>query len=271
MRIRSADWEKGWVIFIMKKVLLIGTFDSAVKEIGDCLAGQFQVQPCAEEEEAMQGMLQTGTFDWIVISLSGSAIAARQKFTVLRQSKIPLLGIGDASQETELFISGFLSESDVRFLRRPASPTDVTRCAKELGVWEEDKAGTGSGAGTGTGTILLVDDSPEFLRTMEAMLSDTYKVAFATSGAQALVAIGKSKPDLILLDYEMPVCDGKMTLEMIRSEEDMKDIPVIFLTGISDARHVRAVKRLHPQGYLLKPCSKEMLLSAIEKVLRKKK
>lgn len=51
------------------------------------------------------------------------------------------------------------------------------------------------------------------------MLDQKYSVAVAVSGAQAMASIGKKKPDLILLDYEMPVCDGRMTMEMIRKEE----------------------------------------------------
>ena len=79
--------------------------------------------------------------------------------------------------------------------------------------------------------------------------------------------IGKKKPDMIFLDYEMPICDGKMTLEMIRGMEESKDIPVVFLTGVSDKEHIAAVLDLKPAGYLLKPADAERIYSIIEKVL----
>ena len=63
----------------------------------------------------------------------------------------------------------------------------------------------------------------------------------------------------------MPVCDGRQTLEMIRADEELKDIPVVFLTGITTKSHVEAVIRLNPQGYLVKPVSREKLLSTIGK------
>ena len=89
----------------------------------------------------------------------------------------------------------------------------------------------------------------------------------ATSGTQALTMIGKEKPDMIFLDYEMPGCDGKRTLEMIREVDEIKDIPVVFLTGVSDKEYIEAVLELNPAGYLLKPAEASRILDTIEKVL----
>ena len=102
---------------------------------------------------------------------------------------------------------------------------------------------------------------------MKAMLEECYEVTLAISGAQAMTSIGKKRPDLILLDYEMPVCDGRMTLEMIRADEDMKDIPVIFLTAVNNKANIEAVLKLKPAGYFLKPAVKERLIAEIDKVL----
>ena len=82
-----------------------------------------------------------------------------------------------------------------------------------------------------------------------------------------MTTIVKKRPDLILLDYEMPVCDGRMTLEMIRADEDLKDIPVIFLTAVNDRANIEAVLKLKPAGYFLKPAVKDQLLAELQKVL----
>ena len=87
---------------------------------------------------------------------------------------------------------------------------------------------------------------------MKSLLSAEYEVALAESGVAAIRAITLNRPDLVLLDYEMPVCDGKMTLEMLRSEEAFASIPVIFLTGEGDPEVVRKLLSLKPAGYLLK-------------------
>ena len=69
---------------------------------------------------------------------------------------------------------------------------------------------------------------------------------------------------MILLDYEMPVCDGKQALEMIRSDKDVADIPVIFLTGRGDRETVEKVMELKPERYLLKTLSDEKIKKGID-------
>ena len=100
--------------------------------------------------------------------------------------------------------------------------------------------------------ILVVDDS-DFMRSrMIQLLSPDYDMIEASSSISAIKKITVSRPNLVLLDYEMPVCDGRQALEMIRSEKDIADIPVIFLTGKGDRESVRKVMALKPEGYLLK-------------------
>ncbi len=100
--------------------------------------------------------------------------------------------------------------------------------------------------------ILLVDDSLTIRQGMKNLLEETYEVMLANSGVAALRSIILDRPDLVLLDYEMPVCDGKQVLEMIRSEEAFKGIPVIFLTGRTDPDTVRKLTAMRPDGYLAK-------------------
>ena len=87
---------------------------------------------------------------------------------------------------------------------------------------------------------------------MKALLSEDYDISFAESGVAAIRMITLNQPDLVLLDYEMPVCDGRQTLEMLRSEKAFANLPVIFLTGRNDPESVIKVRSLKPTGYLLK-------------------
>lgn len=132
----------------------------------------------------------------------------------------------------------------------------------------EEEAAAERTEDAGKKRILVVDDNGTMLRTMKAMLEDRYEIAVAISAAQAMTSIGKQRPDLILLDYEMPVCDGRMTLEMIRADEEMKDIPVIFLTAVNDRDNIKAVLKLKPAGYFLKPPVKDKLVAEIDRVLK---
>lgn len=111
--------------------------------------------------------------------------------------------------------------------------------------------------------ILIVDDDSVTLRMMMNILKDEYKTTVAKSGTAAISLLGSQKPDLILLDYLMPVCDGLQTLQMIRSEESTKDIPVFFLTGVSDAECVKNAMTLKPEGYILKTTEPKEILKRI--------
>ena len=111
--------------------------------------------------------------------------------------------------------------------------------------------------------ILLVDDDAVALRTITNYIKDYFRVSVAKSGTAAISFLAKEIPDLILLDYEMPVCNGVQTLQMIRGEEAYKNIPVFFLTGVSDAQMVKAAVDLKPEGYILKSISQGALISKI--------
>lgn len=118
--------------------------------------------------------------------------------------------------------------------------------------------------------ILLVDDSDVMLLAMKQLFANDYQVATAKSGLSAIRSITLDRPDLILLDYEMPVCDGSQVLEMIRAEEDFANIPVIFLTGRMDKESVSKVMALKPAGYLLKTLKPDEIKKNIDGFFKKK-
>ena len=112
-------------------------------------------------------------------------------------------------------------------------------------------------------SILLVDDDTTFLKMMKNWLEKYYHVTIVTSGMQALMYLGDNKPDLILLDYEMPVTSGPQVLEMIRSETKVGKVPVMFLTGKGDRESIMKVLALKPDGYLLKSLNREQILETV--------
>ena len=118
--------------------------------------------------------------------------------------------------------------------------------------------------------ILIVDDSDFMRSNMIRLLGKDYEMLESNSSIAAIKTITVNRPDLILLDYEMPVCDGRQTLEMIRSDEEIADIPVVFLTGRGDAEAVKKVMSLKPKGYLLKSMPEEDIKKYIDGILAKK-
>ena len=112
-------------------------------------------------------------------------------------------------------------------------------------------------------TILLVDDDGDYLKLINSWLSKKYNMALVSSGMQALTYLANNEPDLILLDYNMPVVSGPQVLEMIRSEPGTEDIPVFFLTGKDDRESVMKGLQLKPAGYILKTIDKYALLARL--------
>lgn len=117
--------------------------------------------------------------------------------------------------------------------------------------------------------ILVVDDSATVRQSIKKLLDMNYEVTLVNSGVAAIRAITLNRPDLILLDYEMPVCDGKQTLEMLRSETEFADIPIIFLTGKGDPALAKTLLSLKPAGYLLKHLKPEEIKSKIDAFFEK--
>ena len=119
--------------------------------------------------------------------------------------------------------------------------------------------------------ILVVDDSMTIRHAIKQLLDNDYEVAVAESGISAIRTITLNPPDLVLLDYEMPVCDGRQTLEMLRSDNAFADVPVIFLTGRRDTDSMIKVMPLKPAGYLLKDSKPADIKKEIDTFFEKRK
>ena len=112
--------------------------------------------------------------------------------------------------------------------------------------------------------ILIVDDDPSYAGMVREWIKEYYHVDIVTAGMQAITYIAAHTPDLILLDYDMPITTGSQIKELIRSEPNSAQIPIIFLTGKSDKKSVMDVMRLKPQGYLLKSLRNEEIIAAVD-------
>ncbi len=119
--------------------------------------------------------------------------------------------------------------------------------------------------------VLVVDDSITIREGIKNLLDEDYDVALAASGTAAIRCLILDKPELVLLDYEMPVCDGKQVLEMIRSENAFTGISVMFLTGRTDPETVRKLVSLKPDGYLAKYLKPAEIKQKIDDFFEKKK
>ncbi len=113
--------------------------------------------------------------------------------------------------------------------------------------------------------ILVVEDEADLAALVQVNLDlSGYRTSIARDGAEGLTAIRRLQPDLVLLDVMMPVLDGWQVLRALKEDDELRDIPVIMLTALSDERDLI---RGHLQGavrYVPKPFEMRGLLAAIE-------
>jgi len=113
--------------------------------------------------------------------------------------------------------------------------------------------------------ILAVDDTPANLRLLSGMLTEKgYQMLLAPSGKFAISSAKRRRPDLILLDINMPEMDGYEVCEQLKSNPDTKEVPVIFISALSDI--VDKVKAFSVGGvdYITKPFQMEEVLARVE-------
>jgi putative two-component system response regulator len=105
------------------------------------------------------------------------------------------------------------------------------------------------------GPILIVDDEPANLALLREILEPDYLLVFARNGAEALEAVAKHRPSLILLDIQMPNLDGYAVCRALKAMPEYEGIPVIFVTGLSDMGDEEAGFSVGCVDYLIKPIS----------------
>lgn len=251
----------------MRKILIVGDFSDDTSDVNSFLSQHFHTQLCTSSAKIVRSMLKLYSPELVLMdiddfeNLQGEIFEAIQEYN----PELPVITYG-REKKKQLFISYYYS-GQCKHEAQPTREVIIRDICKEFNMNAD--AILNAVVDTDKKHIIVVDDNPVLLRNMRNMLQDKYRVTLATSAAQCMKAMGTDAPDLIILDYEMPVVDGKQTLEMIRAEEDYKDVPVIFLTGIADKEHVDAVLDLKPAGYFVKPPMQTKIINAIENIFLK--
>ncbi len=116
-------------------------------------------------------------------------------------------------------------------------------------------------------TILIVDDAPENITILAEVLSG-FNCRVATNGAKAIKIINSgTKIDLVLLDVVMPVMDGFEVAKIIKGNPETSSIPIIFVTGQTDAQSFVKGFDLGAEDYLMKPFDPEAVLRVVNQKL----
>jgi two-component system, cell cycle response regulator DivK len=116
--------------------------------------------------------------------------------------------------------------------------------------------------------ILVVEDQPDNRQIIRDMLADTgYEIVEAENGEEALAAIAKQRPDLILMDIQLPVMDGYAATRRIKTDPALKSIPVIAVTSYALSGEEKKAREAGCDDYVPKPYSPRQLLAKIRQYL----
>jgi CheY-like chemotaxis protein len=112
--------------------------------------------------------------------------------------------------------------------------------------------------------IIAVDDNPENLLALKNSLKESYMVFPNPSALDMFELLGHVRPDLILLDVEMPGMNGHEAIKKLKSDPQYREIPVIFLTSMSDEQSEKQGIELGAADYIHKPFVTPILLERIK-------
>ena len=246
-----------------KKILLIGKISEILGSIHDSLDERYDVQISSIQLNTVAGMIKVIRPSLLVICTIGVYDLEPDFAAWINNNSGNLPVVFIMKKEDVPDIRRFCFSDRFTYLNTPINLDSIcdTCCSLlEGGLAVPYESGS-------LKKILAIDDSPVVLRYVKNILSNEYEVLLATSGEMGLKKAKEVRPDLILLDYEMPGMDGKEAFLNLKVDVATEDIPVIFLTSVSDTKKVREVLGMHPAGYILKPMDAEQLLTKVKKVL----
>lgn len=174
-------------------------------------------------------------------------------------AQIPVVGVTGQKDKTTAL--NFMGKGGVTYLMKPVEKNLMLERIREILRKQEEKKTKKK--------ILIVDDELESLLLYKNILQERYNVMPLNSGKLAIEYLQKFVPDLIILDYQMPLYNGRAVYQMIRKMERLEDIPIIFLTGTTEREVLVECATLMPQGVVLKAAGKDALLEKVRSVLEK--
>ena len=282
----------------MKRILFVADFNDTAHCIQEAMLSRYQVQLCSmKNAEDVSHMIRMFRPDMVVVFISCYQNISSKLFYILTivHAAIPIITIG--KKEDTMQYEMLYSKTQYTHLYRPIKNRDIMKCIADrlhitedenaehkdisdisnyienedkiknkTDIWDEAELDNEADADKRK-HILLVDNDDEIYNNMKSIIGDRYRVSVAGTELQAMRMLEKDRPDMMFLSYEMPLCEGRIMLEMIRSDEELRKLRVVFLTKIVEKRNIASIIRLKPAGCILKPLDKEIVTRIIEKCM----
>ena len=249
------------------KILMVGNLNETLYSLSEYLMADFQIQMCSDSVDNVKDMLRL--FKPSVVLVLADELNDNLKdileLVEKKHNPLPLLVIGTTEMRSELreLLYNYGNKS---IMYRPVVSSAVRKeCMILLNVAIRESGDEESEQFRKH--ILIVDDNALVLRNTKSLLEKDYDISLANSGIKALSILKANKIDLVLLDYDMPVMNGREVFEQIISDENTMNIPVVFLTSVAEREQIYAVLKNKPFGYILKPPANDKIINVIKEAL----
>lgn len=170
---------------------------------------------------------------------------------------VPIILVTGKRDKYTVLNSGILGVDG--YLAKPVSKEMVTQKVAEVYQAKEKH--------DNKKTVLMIDDDMSYLKQLNNFLQDSYNVVMINSAKLALNYLLTHTPDIIILDYQMPLYNGANVMNMIQKNTEVSQIPIILLSGALNREVLKECYAYNPAAYLAKPVSKEVLIENIEQAL----
>ena len=212
---------------------------------------------CAKSGFEGIDILKSDNIDLVLLDLYMPDMSGMDVLTKIREDEsisgvkvVILTSSGMKADVTEAIRLGALD-----FIKKPFFPTEfLDRIKKVLNIAKKDN-------------ILVVDDDKMNLAIVHKMLGIRYDVTCVSSGMDAISYLNNNVPDMILLDLHMPEMNGLEVLEKIREQDNLSDIPVVFLTADNDRKTEIDIFKAGAMDFIQKPFIAEVVIQRISRIL----
>jgi DNA-binding response OmpR family regulator len=252
-----------------KKIIYVDDVNYSLITVKTRLSDRYEIYP-AESVLKMYELLEKMKPDLILMDVNMPDIDGYEAIKSLkgdeRYSEIPVIFL-TGNSDRESVVKG-LSLGAADYVIKPFSTSKLVESIEIHLNPPKKKSGSRDDDSDNKPTVLIVDDVSSMLRAMQYALHDRYKVYVLSKSEDVMDFLRNKRPDLILLDYVMPVLSGFDLIPMIRAFPEHKDTPIIIITTEGTQEHVNEAISLGASDFIVKPFKPNELSNKVGKHIR---
>jgi len=252
-----------------KKIIYVDDIQYSLISVKNRLQGLYDVFT-VDSAVKMFDLLENLTPDLILLDVNMPYVDGYDAIKTLKAdetySSIPVIFL-TGNSDRESVVKG-LSLGAVDYIIKPYNSSKLIEIIDNNLNDSEQKDSSSSGSIDNKPVVLIVDDVSSMLRAMQYALHDRFKVYILSKSQDALDFLRTKKPDLILLDYLMPILNGFDLIQMIRAMPEYEDTPIIIITTEGTMDHVNKAVSIGASDFIVKPFKPKELNDKVARHIR---